>query len=371
MTSLLVAKQYLKKFYGKYGVYLIPLMKFLLSFISLMVINAKLGFMSKIDSIVVVLVVALMCSFMPGNFIIMSAAAFVLLHVYTLSLECAVVVLAVFLLLFLLYFRFSPKDTVVVLLTPICFWLRIPYIMPIALGLLGTPVSVVSVGCGTVAYYLLAYVGKNAPTIVSMEAEEETAKFRFLIDGMLNNREMFVILAAFSLTLILVYLIRRLSADYAWTIAIVVGALVNMMILLVGDLMLDTKVSIGEMLIGTIVSALIALVIRFFKFNVDYARTEKVQFEDDEYYYYVKAVPKMMVASSAKTVKKINTQHGREGERNVTTERTVSRRPTGYGSAGTQRSRSDYRGGAKSVTIGNTMPEDNGGNENDDYEELF
>ena len=306
MTSLLVAKQYLKKFYGKYEVYLIPLMKFLLSFISLMVINAKLGFMSKIDSIVVVLVVALMCSFMPGNFIIMSAAAFVLLHVYTLSLECAVVVLAVFLLLFLLYFRFSPKDTVVVLLTPICFWLRIPYIMPIALGLLGTPVSVVSVGCGTVAYYLLAYVGKNAPTIVSMEAEEETAKFRFLIDGMLNNREMFVILAAFSLTLILVYLIRRLSADYAWTIAIVAGALVNMMILLVGDLMLDTKVSIGEMLIGTIVSALIALVIRFFKFNVDYARTEKVQFEDDEYYYYVKAVPKVTVAAPERTVRKIN-----------------------------------------------------------------
>ena len=37
--------------------------------------------------------------------------------------------------------------------------------------------------------------------------------------------------------------------------------------------------------------------------NLDYARTERVQFEDDEYYYYVKAVPKKMVASEEKTVK--------------------------------------------------------------------
>ena len=29
--------------------------------------------------------------------------------------------------------------------------------------------------------------------------------------------------------------------------------------------------------------------------TVDYSRTENVQFEDDEYYYYVKAIPKMSV----------------------------------------------------------------------------
>ena len=119
MTSLLVAKQYLKKFYGRYEVYLIPLWKFLLAFISLILINGKLGFMEKIDKMTIVLIVALMCSFMPMNFIIIVAAAFVLLHVYALSLECAVVVLAAFLLMFLLYFRFSPRDNAVVLLTPI------------------------------------------------------------------------------------------------------------------------------------------------------------------------------------------------------------------------------------------------------------
>ena len=238
MTSLLVAKQYLKKFYGKFEVYLIPLIKFLLALTSLKLINGSLGFMERINSATGVLVVALMCSFMPMNFIVIAAAAFVLLHVYALSLECTVVVLAAFLLMFLLYFRFSPRDTAVVLLTPICFILRIPYVMPIALGLLGTPVSAVSAACGTVAYYLLSYVSGSAATLVSMEGEEMTAKFRFIIDGMLNNRGMVVTVAAFAVTITLVYLIRRLSMDYSWTIAIVAGALVNVMVLLVGDLML-------------------------------------------------------------------------------------------------------------------------------------
>ena len=275
----------------------------------LMQINARLGVYGKNKTkMTAVLVIALMCSFMPMNFIIIVAAAFVLLHVYALSLECAVVVLAVFLLMFLVYFRFSPKDTFVVLLMPICFLLKIPYVIPIAMGLLGTPASAVSVACGTAVYYLLAYVNESTATLTSMETEEITARFRFIIDGILANRIMVVTIAVFAITLIFVYLIRRLSVDHSWTIAIIAGALVNIMLLLVGDLMFDTNVAIGGVIIGTIVSALIAVVIQFFAFHVDYSRTEKVQFEDDEYYYYVKAVPKVTVAAPERKVKKINQQ---------------------------------------------------------------
>mgnify|MGYP003202143642 FL=1 len=44
----------------------------------------------------------------------------------------------------------------------------------------------------------------------------------------------------------------------------------------------------------------------FFLFSVDYSRTERLQFEDDEYYYYVKAIPKISVTAPEKTVKHIN-----------------------------------------------------------------
>ena len=121
MTTLLVAKQYIKKFISKYEVYLKPLLKLVLALTALMMINGKIGYMQRLDNISVVLIVSLMCSFMPMNFIIFVAALFTVLHMYALSLECAVITLVVFLVLFLLYFRFSPKDTIVVLLTPMSF----------------------------------------------------------------------------------------------------------------------------------------------------------------------------------------------------------------------------------------------------------
>ena len=314
MTTLLVIKQMLMMIYSKYEVYITPLLKFLLALVTLLLINSRLGYMESVTKMTVVLIVALMCSFMPMNFIVLMGAVFVLLHLYAFSLECAAIVGAGFLLLFLLYLRFSPKDTLVVVLMPICFLLRIPYVLPIAMGLVGTPASAVSVACGVIVYYILHYVTQNATAIAAMTDEETAAKFRFIIDGLLKNREMVVMIAAFAITVIIVYLLRRLSMDYAWTIAMIAGAVVNIMVLLVGDLIFDINLSLLSVILGTILSFLIVLVLQFFVFYVDYSRTEKVQFEDDEYYYYVKAVPKVTVARPEKKVKHINSARTSSGK---------------------------------------------------------
>ena len=321
MTTLLVMKQILMTLYSKYEVYITPLLKFVLALVSLLIINSRIGYMDSIDRMTVVLIVALMCSFMPMNFIVVISALFTLLHLYAFSMESAVVVGVGFLLMFLLYLRFSPKDTLVVVLMPICFLLKIPYVIPLAMGLIGTPAAVVSVACGVIAYYMIHYVVQNVSVIAAM-ADEETetvAKLRFIIDGILKNREMVITIAAFAITVIMVYLIRRLSIDYAWTIAMVAGVMVDIMVLLVGDLMFDTNVALFGVIFGNIVSFLFALVLQFFVFNVDYRRTEKVQFEDDEYYYYVKAVPKVVVSKPDKKVKKINSQRAKTVQRTRST----------------------------------------------------
>ncbi|MDE5938682.1 MAG: hypothetical protein K2H37_06345 [Lachnospiraceae bacterium] len=313
MTTLLVAKQILLTIYSKYEVYITPLLKFLLALITLCLINSRLGYMETINRMTVVLIVALMCSFMPMNFIVLMGAVFVLLHLYTFSMECAAVIGAGFLLLFLLYLRFSPKDTVVVVLMPLCFLLRIPYVIPISMGLVGAPTSAVSVACGVIVYYMLHYVTQNATVIAAMADEETAAKFKFIIDGLIKNREMVVTIAAFAITVIIVYLLRRLSIDYAWTIAMTAGAVVNIMVLLVGDLIFEINQPLLGVILGTIISFLLVLVLQFFVFYVDYSRTEKVQFEDDEYYYYVKAVPKVTVAKPEKKVKQISSARSGTG----------------------------------------------------------
>ena len=115
MTSLLVFKEYLKKFYGSYEVFITPILKFLLAGLSLLVINTSLGFMEKINNAAILLIAALMCSFLPVGFILFFAALFILLQLYALALEVAGVAGALFMVMFLMYFRFSPKYTMVVL----------------------------------------------------------------------------------------------------------------------------------------------------------------------------------------------------------------------------------------------------------------
>lgn len=397
MTALLELRENLKKIYSRNEAFILPVIKFLLSFIVLSIINGKMGYMTKLDNMAIVLIVSLLCSFLPTGFMAFFAMMFAVLHMYALSIETAAVGLVVFLLLYLLFLRFTAKEALVVVLTPVLCMLKLPYVMPVAMGLIGTPASCVSVGCGVVVYYLLQTVITNAPTINSMGAEEATAKLRLLIDGMLGNKAMLVTIAAFAITVIVVYLIRRMSVDHSWTIAMVAGVMIEVMILLVGDLMYDTNLSIVSALLGAVVTLIACKIIEFFRFCLDYSRTKKVQFEDDEYYYYVKAVPKMTVAAPTNTVKKINTQRrpagqqtrtsgqgtrsagqtyrstahtGRPSEgtgRSVVTERTPARNGVPYGQQG------GYRGhemsGGRSVTIGgnHTNPQD----DSDDYEELF
>ena len=312
MRNLLEMKELGKRFYSRYETFIVPVLRFLLTLITLSCINKQLGYMTRINSTAIVLMVSLLCSFLPNGFIIVFAALFVLLHFYALALEIALVGFCLFLVMFLLFFRFAPKDSVVVILTPLCFGLHIPYVMPLAMGLVGTPASAVSVGCGVIVYYLIHYVSQNAPAINAMDASEAMVRLRMVIDSVLNNKEMLVVVAAFAFTVVVVYLIRRMSIDHSWTIAMIAGTIIDVVILLVGDLMYDTNVSVWGVILGSVISAALTVVLQFFVFGVDYSRTEKVQFEDDEYYYYVKAVPKMTVAAPEKTVKKINSQVGRQ-----------------------------------------------------------
>lgn len=305
MTTLLVYREQLKKFYGKYELYITPVLKFLLALVTLIMINSSIGYMGELKKSVVVMVLALMCSFLPMNFIVFMAAAVTLGHLYKFSVECAIVALVVFLLLFILYFRFSSRDTIAVLLTPLCFILKIPYVVPIAMGLVGTPVSAVSVASGAIVYYTIGYMTNNASVLNTFEEDEALEKFRYVVDGILGNKAMFITIAAFVATVVVVYFIRRLSVDYAWTIAMITGALLDVLILLFGDLMYNTKFSVVGVIVGSVVSVLLVKVLEFFVFNVDYSRTEFVQFEDDEYYYYVKAVPKNTVTAPQKRVKTI------------------------------------------------------------------
>lgn len=312
MTGLLEIKEKLKNLYGRYDIFFRPLFKFILAMCVFSLINGNIGYMKRINTVSVMLVFSLVCAILPVNAMVLVASVVVLAHLYALSLEVAVVGLALFLLIGLLYFRFAPKDGIYALLTPLCLHFNIGPVMPMTAGLLGKPYSVISVISGTFVWFFLDGVKKNETVLGSIGDEAVmTSKFTAALNQLMGNKEMYLVIVTFLFVTLAVYLIRRLCIDYAWLAAIIIGSLVNFIVLFAGYVLLGISGKVMGLVIGSLLSLVVALVLEFLFFNLDYSRTERVQFEDDEYYYYVKAVPKMYVARKEKQVKKITEQTGR------------------------------------------------------------
>ena len=79
-------------------------------------------------------------------------------------------------------------------------------------------------------------------------------------------------------------------------------------------LLLSQQYKEQMMIFSGILGVVIGLFLEVIFFSVDYSRTENVQFEDDEYYYYVKAVPKVGVQMPEKQVKHITEHQGQDAE---------------------------------------------------------
>ena len=307
MTLLLEYRDKIKKFYRMNSVVILPILRFMLAFFALNGVNTMMGYMPRLDNIAIVMIASLACSFLPAGCLVLLCVLFSLGHMYALSLDALLIGTCMYLLLFLLLLRFAPRDSYVVILTPLMFALKMPYVIPVAVGLLGSPLSAISVAVGVLVYYLLGTIVGSASTITTMGEKEYLEKIRFLLEAIMKNKPALVIAGAFAATVIVIYLLRRLSVEHAWTIAMVAGAMINLVLLLVGDLKYNINLSMGGAIFGSILAVLVGKVIEFFRFCVDYGRTEWVQFEDDDYYYYVKALPKMNIAEATKTVKRINT----------------------------------------------------------------
>lgn len=308
MTTLLELKEKLIRFYGKNEIYVKPVIKFILALFTFLMINDSIGYMKFISRTPIAAILALVCSMLPLNGLIAIAALIVLLDLYSLSLEVCLVGLLLFAIIYFIYFRFSPKGGFNAILTPICFKLHIPYVVPVGSGLLSEVYSVVSVACGTVIYFFIRGVSENANVLSDTAEETDSAASKIVVtlNQLVGNKEMHLVLAIFVITTLIVYVVRKLDIEHSWTVAGASGILFEAIGLTAGYILLGLSDRITGVIIGSIVSGVIAFVIQFLFFNLDYSRTERLQFEDDEYYYYVKAIPKSLVTEKDKQIKRFN-----------------------------------------------------------------
>ncbi len=304
MTALLELKQKIKNLYGEYDIYILPALKFVLALTYFVWINMNMGYMTQLDNVFVVLILSLVCCILPLSVTVFAGYMLILGHSYALSPEAAAFMLVLILFMALLFLRFSSGRNSIMIYTPLAFGFNVPVLLPIGGGLLSDSLAALPAGCGVILYYFIRFLKAQeqvlaSPDVVLLE------KVKLLADGLVQNWPMWITVVAFVAVTLIVHLIRTRSFDYAWRIAIIAGGVTYVLVMFVGSVFFNVTVLVVPLMIYTLLSVLIGFVLEFVAFGGDYSRTERMQYEDDEYYYYVKAVPKALVATSERSIKKI------------------------------------------------------------------
>lgn len=316
MMGLLVFKENLKRFYAKYSIYMIPILKFALGMAVFFVINSNIGFMDRLKNPIIPVVMGLVASFIPCGATAFLAGCFIIVHVSRVSLEVALIIAMLMMAVMMLYYGFRPGDGYLLLLTPMMFFLKIPYAVPLLVGLSGSLVSIIPVSCGVCVYYIVMYLKQNAGVLAGSSVSQIAERFIQIAKSVFGNELMWVMVAAFAAAILIVYIIKNLPVDYAWSIAIIAGVITELIVIFIGDFNYNLPIGLMSIILGIIVSVVIALIYQFFVFAVDYTRTEFLQYEDDEYYYYVKAVPKIAVSAPDVKVHRIYSRKSVKHDKN-------------------------------------------------------
>ena len=304
----------MKKVYASYNVYIRPAVKFLLALLSFILLNASIGYMSKLNNPFLSILLSVLCAFLPGQLMILVISLFMMAHLYAISAELAVIALCVLVVMYLLYLRFAPKMGYIIIITVMMCGLKLYAAVPIIIGIGLGASSIVPVSFGMLVYVIVKTASEYEAALTNSSVTDTVQHISYLAESFVNDRAFIVMVLAAVVTIIVIACIKKMTIDNAWTYALIAGAVVEFLIYIVGILALHAKFGIVSLILGLIIGIVGGYVCKVLLFSVDYKRTEYVQFEDDEYYYYVKAVPKVTVVNEDVRVKQINGKKTKKAE---------------------------------------------------------
>ena len=313
IVKLLELRTLMLKAYQKTRFIINPLVKFVLAWLVFKGINTNIGYDARFTGSTVTLLLSVICAVLPAGFIVFMAMVLSLVHMIKASLYVAGLLLLAYIFLYAMLMRFDPKHAIVAVLVPMLAGKNLHYAIPLVLGCIATPVAILPCACGVIVYYMFGIVKAAASRQVALNLDDILQLFIDVADATMANKIMFGTIAVFALVIIVVFIIRQFSFEYAFVVSIGAGVVTNILGFLIADLKFSLTANIGVLALMSVVGGIIAYIVEFMKRVLDYTSVERVQFEDDDYYYYVKAVPKVNVSIPRHNVKRISDE-GDDGE---------------------------------------------------------
>lgn len=297
MTVFAQLDQRLRAYYGSHSTFVDMAGKFLLAMINFFWIRSVLEFSAMFSNPVLLLLLALLSTVFPVSVIPVFSSVLVIGQASAVGIDAAVVALVLMLVLLILFLRFVAEDAGAYALVPVTVFFGFSALVPLYCGLRRKMSSVLAVICGNVMYYFMAALSREGETIQKLPLSSFDKRLNLLIGGTFSVN-CFVNILAMLAVVVAVHAIRSLGISHGHLVAVPVGGIVYLMFIVLGNAVLSATFSLTNVIIGTAASCLAVYLLVLILLPLEYDKTEYLEFEDDDYYYYVKAIPKASVSVS-------------------------------------------------------------------------
>jgi len=215
------------------------------------------------------------------------------------------------LFMFLFYSSFSRRENILVVLSIFALSIGFPYFLPLFAGLYFGITAIIPIAIGLFIWMYSPVVMGMVSTdgvipadasILNIGLDEVLEAFESIQQNLAGESYLIQNWLTASILIftvfIFVYISRKLSINYAKEIGIAFGTILNIFVFIAANVMGILDFNIGMVILGSIVSAALIYAISFFDVALDYKRAENVEFQDEDYFYYVKLIPKRKSVSA-------------------------------------------------------------------------
>ncbi len=293
LTNLMAFRNAARQAFQKYQFVIELVFKFVISFAAYDRIVKSLDYSPMLAKGLFKFLFGAAGAILPPMITILLCICISVYEVFSANAIMAVLVLAIMIVLYCFAARFSGKYAYALVAIPLLVRFNLHYLIPLLLGMTATPMAIFPAAVGVIVYYVFGAVNNSVTGEKISSLDDVLALYMKFINDIFANKEMLFVAAVFAIVIIVMWALRKIRFDYSFEITIAMGGVIMLLGHIIAGNFVDLSVSIGNVVLGSLFSVILVYIVQFFRTILDYSGVETVQFEDDDYYYYVKAVPKL------------------------------------------------------------------------------
>lgn len=277
--------------------------KGIIALCSFLIINHYFGYIDFLTDPLFAIALAIACAFIPmraGGLIVM---IYTVVQLTGLSGQVALVALILMIVSSGISIFYGAKHIFNISYIPIALQIQMPYPIVVSSALVGEIRDVTSVICGGVLSFYLKTIRENASLFI--EESSDVTVIDVIAQKMVVNPMLYIYVASLVAMFVAIILIRNMEITRSWLVALVTGIFVEMAFMLLGYVITGNLSRVPMLIIANVIAFIIGFAMTYIFRDLDYERVERVQFEDDDYVYYVTAIPKIEIAKEEKRVTRI------------------------------------------------------------------